>query len=1162
MKKFLRSVLMIALFFCVFELNAQKAPEVRNMQVRGANVTMIIDEYHFAYDVSDNGKHVAMQGYGDYPSYYWSEETGVIPMDKGYVFAVSDDGVVAGYFLDETVGEFGTNFAGLWTPDTREWNFIGMNPDADQYIDSEYNGAWAMTNDGSKLAIMQYNGSWDTKTYTWTEADGYTLMPHGDAAGTRPNAISADGKVLAGRAVGDEGWYACYWVDGQYYDFDKELTGEAMAVSADGNYIAGYANSRIFLYNRELDELTIFEDNDVANVYNASCVTNDGVVFGYVNNAFPPIADARRGVVAIDGELITVNDYLMMKGVDEAADWITYGLTSVTSDGNTFVGAANIDDYDYTFIMTIEEPECQAPSKLKYSIDRLNNYDDVVLTWEAPEDASSDVVYEIYEDYLSDTPLATDITETTYTFVDVEQGVYTFVVKAKNGECLSPSSNKITLTVDPCSLIDQCEIYVVANDDYADGWNGAYIEVSGEENGMSYRMELTKGLSDTLRLSLCSDVYTFKWVAGLFDEEISFSIHHNDEELYATDGKPEAGTIMKYELDCTEEIVELEPFVEVCNSFMFPYDVSDNKKHIVTQTFGEGVSYYWSEETGIVRIDGYAFAVSNSGVVAGCYLDVESLTNLAGLWNPDTKEWTPIGEIPGKTLPTDGTVDMPAEYNGAWAMTNDGSSVAVMYTNYAWQTSTYLWNEEDGYVQLQHGSSQSSRPNAISNDGRVVAGHGVANLGWTICYWVDGEFHEVPYYYGEALSVSSSGKYIGGYIDSGSAFILNTETDEIEFIYSEEFGGDYKVVCINNEGEAFGFYDASYPPSPYARTAFAYVGGQVITFNDYLKMKGYEDAEEWMFYGVSAVTKDGRTFLCSLSIDGEDYVALITIPETECEAPRNLTYTLDDEDPTAVTLNWTAPENSVDVTYEIYDDIKSEPLYSGITETTYTIRGLEPGQHKFMVRANHGECLSTPSNGVSPVLYPCVENDKCELRFILQDEYADMWNGGYIELVGTKSDIVYRVEMDYGKSEEEVVLSLCPDVYTFTWMQGAFDAESAFAIYNGEEELYSVKFKNLEDSNIGAFLEYNLDCGTGVDEIASQKTISLMPNPAKDYFNIEGVDMIDVEVYNAIGQKIDAVNVNNDNVQINIANYEAGIYLVKINTSDADVIVRKVVVTK
>ena len=215
---------MIALFFCVFELNAQKAPEVRNMQVRGANVTMIIDEYHFAYDVSDNGKHVAMQGYGDYPSYYWSEETGVIPMDKGYVFAVSDDGVVAGYFLDETVGEFGTNFAGLWTPDTREWNFIGMNPDADQYIDSEYNGAWAMTNDGSKLAIMQYNGSWDTKTYTWTEADGYTLMPHGDAAGTRPNAISADGKVLAGRAVGDEGWYACYWVDGQYYDFDKELT--------------------------------------------------------------------------------------------------------------------------------------------------------------------------------------------------------------------------------------------------------------------------------------------------------------------------------------------------------------------------------------------------------------------------------------------------------------------------------------------------------------------------------------------------------------------------------------------------------------------------------------------------------------------------------------------------------------------------------------------------------------------------------------------------------------------------------------------------------------------------------------------------------------------------------------------------------------------------
>ena len=56
--------------------------------------------------------------------------------------------------------------------------------------------------------------------------------------------------------------------------------------------------------------------------------------------------------------------------------------------------------------------------------------------------------------------------------------------------------------------------------------------------------------------------------------------------------------------------------------------------------------------------------------------------------------------------------------------------------------------------------------------------------------------------------------------------------------------------------------------------------------------------------------------------------------------------------------------------------------------------------------------------------------------------------------------------------------------------------------------------------------------------------------------------MVDVEIYNAIGQKVDVVNVNNDNVQISTDRYEEGIYLVKINTIDANVIVKKVVVTK
>ena len=175
---------------------------------------------------------------------------------------------------------------------------------------------------------------------------------------------------------------------------------------------------------------------------------------------------------------------------------------------------------------------------------------------------------------------------------------------------------------------------------------------------------------------------------------------------------------------------------------------------------------------------------------------------------------------------------------------------------------------------------------------------------------------------------------------------------------------------------------------------------------------------------------------------------------------------------------------------------------------------------------------------------------------------GDGWNEGYIEIVGTKSDLVYKVMIDNGKFQETKTLSLCSDTYTITWVSGQWDEEIAFAILNGEDELYSVKFADLEDMIIGTFLEYNLDCTIGVGEIVSHNEINVMPNPAKDYFNIEGMMMTTVEVFNTVGQMIDVVNVNNDNIQISTAKYEEGVYFVKINTTEANTVVKKVVITK
>ena len=71
-----------------------------------------------------------------------------------------------------------------------------------------------------------------------------------------------------------------------------------------------------------------------------------------------------------------------------------------------------------------------------------------------------------------------------------------------------------------------------------------------------------------------------------------------------------------------------------------------------------------------------------------------------------------------------------------------------------------------------------------------------------------------------------------------------------------------------------------------------------------------------------------------------------------------------------------------------------------------------------------------------------------------------------------------------------------------------------------------------------------------------------MPNPATSYFNIEGENIVKAEIFNSVGQMIDVVNIENDNAQVSIENYSNGIYFVKATTTNGQVSVQKVVVSK
>ncbi|PJB13935.1 MAG: hypothetical protein CO118_11135, partial [Flavobacteriales bacterium CG_4_9_14_3_um_filter_32_8] len=71
----------------------------------------------------------------------------------------------------------------------------------------------------------------------------------------------------------------------------------------------------------------------------------------------------------------------------------------------------------------------------------------------------------------------------------------------------------------------------------------------------------------------------------------------------------------------------------------------------------------------------------------------------------------------------------------------------------------------------------------------------------------------------------------------------------------------------------------------------------------------------------------------------------------------------------------------------------------------------------------------------------------------------------------------------------------------------------------------------------------------GVEEINALSSISLYPNPAKNYFQLSSTKNVDnVELFNLNGQKV--LSKNSSLERINIEGLSSGVYFVKINSEN------------
>lgn len=225
--------------------------------------------------------------------------------------------------------------------------------------------------------------------------------------------------------------------------------------------------------------------------------------------------------------------------------WAESGTFSAVAD---FSADIEMDAPDVPVTLTITNPSCDAPSNLTAE---LGDWSDVYLSWAAPENANG-VTYSLYATETSQIPIASGIESTEYSDLDKPAGIYTYIVRAvwPNG-CVSQASNAIEVQTYDCNPENMCEIIIEMEDSYGDGWNGAYILVYNNGDLIGTATVNSGEFSGIKTFTVCAGMMEFIWVEGTYDDECSFVIKNAyDIDLYASSGTPVAGSFFTYQNDC------------------------------------------------------------------------------------------------------------------------------------------------------------------------------------------------------------------------------------------------------------------------------------------------------------------------------------------------------------------------------------------------------------------------------------------------------------------------------------------------------------------------------------------------------------------------------------------------------------------------------------
>ena len=295
--------------------------------------------------------------------------------------------------------------------------------------------------------------------------------------------------------------------------------------------------------------------------------------------------------------------------------------------------------------------------------------------------------------------------------------------------------------------------------------------------------------------------------------------------------------------------------------------ISDNGMYACGFDFTAGESFLWTEASGKILLgpNTEANGISNDGIVAGKFLDPNTLANgeptwVAGFYS--SGQWHKVAGIPG-VVPFD-----PNFYTYSYSINASGTLMTGMAARPNYKVEACYWNPPDTTIHLLGQiNGQNCRADDASNDGSII-------VGWSAN--ASGQPDREPYYWdplphfmggfdpnwtgGECNGISPDGNILVGASVAGTwpfAFRY-TDSEGMQMIVdSSAWERGYSADASNND-VIVGHVEDLFSPFAFIWKAGWTNGVLLGSFlQDSLGVTGISD---WVFRYARGISADGYVF--------------------------------------------------------------------------------------------------------------------------------------------------------------------------------------------------------------------------------------------------------------------------------------------------------------